>query len=414
MKRLTASIFFLLWVGTLIYSWGAYFGRELDTSDPCAGKTECEHAGRKISLAGAVVNFARDGVVSLRATSLEPSVRTVSTPGMASSIVFELRNIDTEKTFFSGNIPGVRPLKHGGVSFDAPAGTDISVAFKRTIDGSAKKFIVFGDTEWVDNPFTNARGSYFVFQHVIREINRRRPLCVIIAGDLTGSGRYTSYRRYVKLLDSIHVPVFPAIGNHDTEHDGRSLFRAAFGEWDTTIIFNGMDFILLDDARQTVTNEQLNWLAGAIERGRGLNLFAFYHIPLVEPDPVNGPHDEGDVLRDRDAAAKAVDIMKKGGVKTTFSAHFEGYGSLTTGGINHYIAGGGGGGKDRSNPRGFYHIVEVDASGTEPKVEVVRLSSLPTATDLMPWVAFAILALGLPAAIYLLLRSGSPSPKASS
>jgi 3',5'-cyclic AMP phosphodiesterase CpdA len=119
-----------------------------------------------------------------------------------------------------------------------------------------------------------------------------RPDIVIATGDLTQSGMKAEYAALCAMLDTLAMPLFPCIGNHDT----REAFRLAFARPSRHIDRVGfiqyaidgfpLRLIVLDTVKAGSNEpafcaERLAWLREELSRSDEPALIAMHHPPFA-------------------------------------------------------------------------------------------------------------------------------------
>ncbi len=118
----------------------------------------------------------------------------------------------------------------------------------------------------------------------LKNINEKKPDFIIAAGDLflNVERDYKNYEKY--LFNSLNVPLFNAVGNHDVDND---TYNARYGETFVSFIIGNNGFILLDTERDNgdIVGDQLDDLKMAIKEMKNCkNLFIFMHRTLWAND----------------------------------------------------------------------------------------------------------------------------------
>lgn len=118
-----------------------------------------------------------------------------------------------------------------------------------------------------------------------------RPAFVVASGDLTNRGDAGSFRRLRAMLDGLDLPVVYALGNHDTRPGFYEGFGIATSDpqapYDHDMVLAGLHIITLDTSEPgaiggTITPDQFDWLAGALDRHADLpKLIVAHHPPAL-------------------------------------------------------------------------------------------------------------------------------------
>lgn len=186
-------------------------------------------------------------------------------------------------------------------------------------------------------PFTfvligDPQGQYETFRRLLAQCAGMKPSFIIVLGDLTRCGEEQDYAAYVESLRAAPAPVLSVIGNHDVPTGGRERYEAMFGKGDRSFDLSGCRFVMLDNADQKLTPDQVSWLDGALAaQGRK---FVFMHCP---PFLGNWWYDSF-----TGGTRKFLELADKHKVKRVFMGHLHVVDSLCHEGVDYLICGSGG------------------------------------------------------------------------
>jgi 3',5'-cyclic-AMP phosphodiesterase len=105
---------------------------------------------------------------------------------------------------------------------------------------------------------------------------------VIITGDVTQFGYAEEYERFSDILSHLAAPVIVAIGNHDLQAAGKSLYLRLFGPTDFAFAWRGYEFVFFDDNARGIPDgiPDWGWLDSAMGRaGDSLRVIPVCHAP---------------------------------------------------------------------------------------------------------------------------------------
>ncbi len=241
-----------------------------------------------------------------------------------------------------------------------PAGarTSITIAPPDRDDPSAWTFALLSDVqEAIDE-----------VQDVFSKIDATPSVRFLLgAGDLTRRGSAEELRRFQRELESLDVPYYTTLGNHELgespapwhEHFGRASFR---------FVYRGVQFTLLDSGSATIDPLVYEWLDAWLDEGRDHAHVVAMHIPPVDPFGIrNGS------FASRNEAAKLLRRLALGRVDVTLYGHIHSQYSFDNAGIPAHISGGGGAIPERFDGIGRHFMTfEVSASGVH-RTGVVRV-----------------------------------------
>jgi 3',5'-cyclic-AMP phosphodiesterase len=191
---------------------------------------------------------------------------------------------------------------------------------------------------------------------------------VMFDGDLTQSGSTEQLERFQRELQSLPVPLFATLGNHELG-SRPPVFHALFGRGSFRYVFRGVQFTMLDSASATIAPLTYTRLEGWLAEGRDRLHVVGMHIPPIDPVGTrNG------AFASRAEAARLLAMLAGGGVDLTLYGHIHSYYSFWNAGIPAYISGGGGSLPERFDGIGRHFLVlDADPAEKEVKVQVVRV-----------------------------------------
>ena len=192
---------------------------------------------------------------------------------------------------------------------------------------------------------------------------------VVSAGDLTQQGTAAQLERFQRELESLRVPFFSTLGNHELGTERGAPFQRHFGRANFRFAYGGMQFTFLDSASATIDPLVYEWLDAWLAEGRGRTHAVLMHIPPIDPIGVrNGS------FANRNEASKLVAQLAGGGVDLTLYGHIHSYYAFSNAGIPAYISGGGGSIPERFDGIGRHYLtVDVDPVGGVTQTAVVRI-----------------------------------------
>jgi len=155
-------------------------------------------------------------------------------------------------------------------------------------DGDEYKFLVVTDTHMED-------GNDFELKKIktVIENNNSNPSNVEIRfainlGDITQHGTEHDIKLFIEIADSLGVPFYPVIGNHDFYFGNWFVWRDLIGSTNYKIEINDVipgenphtTLFVLDTGNAFFGKRQLDWLEQEIGKNKSKNIFVFTHAAL--------------------------------------------------------------------------------------------------------------------------------------
>ncbi len=206
-------------------------------------------------------------------------------------------------------------------------------------------------------------------QDIFELLNREPEVDFLLgAGDLTQQGTRRQLTRFKAELESLNVPYYTTLGNHELGTDPPP-FHAMFGRGSYSFQHKGAVFTLLDSASATLDPTVYEWLEGWTERAKDALHVVAMHIPPVDPTGVrNGS------FASRAEANKLLGRLKAADVDLTLYGHVHSYYRFENGGIAARISGGGGAIPERFDNIGrHFLVIDLDPRFQGFKSHIVRV-----------------------------------------
>lgn len=205
-------------------------------------------------------------------------------------------------------------------------------------------------------------------EDVYRRINQEAQLSFLLgAGDLTEQGSESELQRFQQELKVLRLPYYTTLGNHELG-ESPPPYHDYFGRGNSSFVFRGTRFTLLDSASATLDPQVYDWLADWLALGRQQLHVVAMHIPPLDPTGVrNG------AFASRNEATKLLGQLARGGVDLTLYGHVHSYYHFQNAGIPAHISGGGGAIPERFDALGR-HFLDVSVGDDQILgVRVVRV-----------------------------------------
>jgi len=152
-------------------------------------------------------------------------------------------------------------------------------------DDESFSFIVVTDSH-LEEGKKGTFDNYDKFGEAVR--NTPNVKFVVHLGDATQSGYEKEINKFLEVSDSLGVPFYPAIGNHDFYFYNWHYWRDKIGSTSYRVDDNKnkLSLYILDSGNSYFGKEQLDWLEKDIISANEL-VFVFTHAPLFVEGPVD-------------------------------------------------------------------------------------------------------------------------------
>ncbi|MCL2210445.1 MAG: metallophosphoesterase [Treponema sp.] len=141
-------------------------------------------------------------------------------------------------------------------------------------------FIVLTDTHIEGD---KAYGFERLYQKITPDIK-----FAAVLGDITQNGAAADLETFIKIADSLGIPCYPVIGNHDVYFTNWPEWKTRIGSTNYRIdsVDKNTTLLFLDSANSFFGQKQLDWLETQL-KNTGENVFVFTHSPLFVKGPAS-------------------------------------------------------------------------------------------------------------------------------
>ncbi|MDD5772727.1 MAG: metallophosphoesterase [bacterium] len=361
---------FLIAVIIILFIYHLYLGDRININTPYIGDSTYSSGQIDILLKDGIITNNYQTVFETFAKSLSPVIEIKNKGDSNKNIILVVKNIDVENsgTEITGKAE-IKKLKNSllfKLELDKNSVSKIKVFPKNENDKFV--FAVIGDTRGSESPFTNKRGSYFIYRQFEKEINEIKPAFWINLGDMVNSGQPYQYRRFKEQIKNIPFPFFPVIGNHEFVNPiGEKYFKALFGNTNYSFNYGNYHFIIIDNSKGDFSKENFDWLEKDINENLKKYIIVFAHMPVFDPRP-----GKDYAMKNKDNAWHLEEIFIKNKIKYVFAGHLHGFAYAKRKGVEYYISAGGGAKLETKND--FYNYLLVKADGKKLEVEIRKLN----------------------------------------
>jgi len=160
----------------------------------------------------------------------------------------------------------------------------------------------------------------------------------VVLGDLTEDGTTDEFTKIKADLDSVGIPYYATIGNHDLFQQGSS---GGWGTWQSTFgpatysvtVAQAVRFIFLDSASGDIGPSQFSWLETQLKTSTPFTIVGT-HYPIYDGfTPLIWR------LASTEERYKLTDLLMKYQVTAYVAGHIHGYKENKIGSVNHLITG---------------------------------------------------------------------------
>jgi 3',5'-cyclic AMP phosphodiesterase CpdA len=202
-------------------------------------------------------------------------------------------------------------------------------------------FVFFGD-----NRPAAGKEQPEAFKAMIPMINNENPLFIVGGGDFVIEGTPENFEAFLNVVSDFDAPLFYVCGNHD---DSPS-YSQYLGERVYALTYQNALFIILDNSKRTLPDDQLTFLEEQLKKGFE-HTFVFLHIPPFDPEGTYAMINPEPFLN----------IIATYNVDYVFSSHIHCFYEESLENTTFIISGGGGAPLYRG---GYYHYCVITVGDT--------------------------------------------------
>jgi Icc protein len=214
-----------------------------------------------------------------------------------------------------------------------------------------------------------------VFKPIMKEIAKHGYSFAVHGGDFVAQSKENRYRFFFRELAEVkgQTPIFFVPGNHDVydKSDKYSLenFRKYCGPDHYWFSQGNAAFVVLNDARSTISMDQFHWLESTLRKLRGTftHLFIFMHVPPWDPREGNS------YCLPEKIGKKFTRLMEKFKVDYVFSGHIHCYFREVINGVTYIVIPSAGG--TLRCPDAFYGYIQVVVQGQKLTDSAIKVKN---------------------------------------
>jgi len=156
---------------------------------------------------------------------------------------------------------------------------------------------------------------------------------VIFGGDLTYLGKEGEYSNFISHTESLTVPIYPSLGNHDIYNGGWAYYWRYLGP--SAYSFNGGNakFVVIDTADGEIGDAQMEWIQNQLRNNKQPLLFVISHMPIYgDSYGVYG-------FPETEEKQQLIELFEKYEVDFVLEGHYHGYVDITNNGVRYITSG---------------------------------------------------------------------------
>lgn len=244
-------------------------------------------------------------------------------------------------------------IKHKQTSIPAGQAVDLQLDIKTPFH-----FVAYGDTRFTDPSDTKASNPA-VRRELVAAIDQTHPAFISIGGDLTYNGNdpndWKTWDSETAIWRQHHIPVYPAIGNHELHGDlpiALANYFARFPDLRDSRFYSvraaNTLMLVLDSALDEQSGPQGEWLAAkldAIPPDIDFVFIVLHHPPYTSSSNMGKFEGGGghSARASEQALAKMLESrQQRSPVRfVVFSGHVHNYERHEHGGVTYFVTGGG-------------------------------------------------------------------------
>ena len=171
------------------------------------------------------------------------------------------------------------------------------------------------------------------FDDLDRAIKMRQIRFVIFGGDLTYLGEEGEYSNFISHIESLTVPTYPSLGNHDIYNGGWSYYWRYLGP--SVYSFNGGNakFVVIDSAGGKIGEAQMEWIQDQLRNNKQPLLFVISHMPIYGNS--YGAYE----FPETEEKQQLIELFEKYKVDFVLQGHYHGFVDITNNGVRYITSG---------------------------------------------------------------------------
>lgn len=158
------------------------------------------------------------------------------------------------------------------IDIDLHSDEEVILKIIRNKEMDGLRFTVISDTH----------SGYDVFVSQLRDMVKDVPDFLIWNGDIVNNGFMVEYATNAAIMESLPMPVYPTIGNHDIWNRGEDFYYRYFGPTRYSFSFKDCHFVFINTSVGLIGSDQFDWLENELAITDMKYKVVVGHIPPID------------------------------------------------------------------------------------------------------------------------------------
>ena len=200
------------------------------------------------------------------------------------------------------------------------------------------------------------------FADLDKAIRLKQIRFVMFGGDLTYLGEEAEYSNFINHCDSLTVPWYPALGNHDICNSGWAYYWKFLGPSVYSFYGGNAKYVVIDSAGGKIGLNQMEWIQEQLKSNKQPLLFVISHMPIYGNLYGNYKFPETEEKQ------QLIALFEKYQVDIVLQGHWHGFVDITNNGVRYVTSGSF---SDGLLDSGIRHFLLINVYGPQVTIELV-------------------------------------------
>ena len=182
------------------------------------------------------------------------------------------------------------------------------------------------------DPHMEAEGDN-LFPELDKYIKANMVSFVLFGGDLTFVGKEKEYENFVKHVNDLTAPSYPALGSHDLFNNGWTYYWKNLGPSTYSFYGGNAKFIIIDTATGDIGENQMDWLKNELKENTQPLLFVVSHMPIY-----GGLQGQYEFPKTKERL-ELIELFEKYEVDFVLEGNYHGFVDITVNGVRYITSG---------------------------------------------------------------------------